>query len=81
MTSIYVLNFRAFGPLLYGSMYTWSLGNINVPEETFSGFPFNQYFIFFVLSILAVLNVIFVAYYFNKSMDQKKIPFKEASIK
>ena len=54
-------------------MYSWSLHNVNSREGNLSGFPVNQYFTFFMLSVFCVLNALFASR-FNRSMDFKKIP-------
>ena len=48
---------------MVGSIYSWSLTNIKGVEgnEKPLGFPFNQYFPFFVLSILSIVNTIFAS--------------------
>lgn len=47
-------------PTMVGSAFSWSLTNVKGVEgnENPSGFPLNQYFPFFVLSLLAILNAI-----------------------
>ena len=44
-------------PLAFGRLYSWSLANVKgVPVNNHPlGFPFDQYFSFFVMSILATL--------------------------
>ena len=54
-------------------MYSWSLHNIKTAEGNLSGFPLNQYFTYFILSICSVLNALFASR-FNRGMDFKKIP-------
>ena len=45
-------------PTLVGSTFSWSLTNIKGIEDNVKplGFPFNQHFPFFVLSVLSVIN-------------------------
>lgn len=54
---------RMIAPTLVGSSYSWSLSNIKGIEgnESSLGFPFNQYFPFFILSLGAILNCIGVS--------------------
>ena len=57
---------------MFGSIYSWSLRNIRTEEENMSGFPINQYFVFFTQSAIAVLAAIF-ARRFIKSVDSKQV--------
>ena len=62
------------GPTFLGSMYSWSLTNVKEVSENVNplGFPFNQYFSFFMLSITAFLIAI-PACRIPRSCDNKLI--------
>ena len=50
--------------MLFGNLFSWSLTNIKKNNGTDSlGFPFNEYFSFFVMSILGFISAA-VAYLF-----------------
>ena len=53
-------------------MYSWSLTNVKEVAENVNplGFPFNQYFSFFMLSIMAFL-ILIPAYKFPRKYDNK----------
>jgi len=61
-------------PTMVGSLYSWSLTNIKGVEgnEKPLGFPFNQYFPFFVLSILSIVNAV-MASKIPPSLDTKLV--------
>ena len=40
-------------PTAFGSMYSWSMTNINGSPHAL-GFPFNQYFVFYIQSLCAI---------------------------
>ena len=65
--------FRALGPVVFGSIFSWSLRNIKNVEgnKNALGFPFNQYFAFFVMSIISFFNMIFVSQ-FPERLNRKK---------
>ncbi|XP_057299998.1 uncharacterized protein LOC130630496 [Hydractinia symbiolongicarpus] len=54
---------RCVAPAVLGSLYSWSLTNIKrVSSSTDSiGFPFNQFFTFYVVSVLFILNSVFAS--------------------
>ena len=47
-------------PTMVGSLFSWSLTNIKGVKDNLNplGFPLNQYFPFFILSFLAIVNAI-----------------------
>ena len=76
------ISYRAISPTLFGSIFSWSLRNIKNVEgnENALGFPFNQYFAFFVMSLVSLFNVIYVSQFpislnFRKA-DEMKIKTK-----
>ena len=60
-------------PTMVGSIFSWSLTNIKGVEgnEKPLGFPLNQYFPFFVLSLIAILNAVLCSR-IPLSMDKSK---------
>ena len=54
---------RLVAPLLCGSLYSWSLKNIkgNDSNQNALGFPFNQFFAFYFLSIWSIIISVFTA--------------------
>lgn len=69
---------RTIAPSLFGSMYSWSLENTKDVEgnDEALGFPFNQYFPFFMLSLVSILNAFFASQ-LSASMDHKKTVIEE----
>ena len=65
--------FRALAPVVFGSIFSWSLRNIKDVEgnKNALGFPFNQYFAFFVMSILSFINMIYVSQ-FPERLNRKR---------
>ncbi|XP_057298969.1 uncharacterized protein LOC130629680 [Hydractinia symbiolongicarpus] len=65
---------RIIAPIAIGSIYSWSLTNIkDVSSNTDPiGFPFNQYFCFFILLLLFTSNAIFAST-LSPTLDNKKI--------
>ena len=54
---------RVTGPVILGRLYSWSLTNVNgVGRENALGFPFDDYFIFFVVSLLCVFAAVVARY-------------------
>ncbi|XP_057317141.1 uncharacterized protein LOC130662323 isoform X2 [Hydractinia symbiolongicarpus] len=53
---------RMIGPSLFGGLYSWSLTNkVGIEQNHHAiGFPFNQFFVFFLMSITGTLNAIMV---------------------
>lgn len=49
---------RTIAPSLFGSSYSWSLTNIKGIKDNKNalGFPLNQYFVFFLLSMTAFIT-------------------------
>ena len=47
-------------PVMVGSTFSWSLTNIKGIDDNVKplGFPFNQYFPFFVLSLISIINAV-----------------------
>ncbi|XP_057306352.1 uncharacterized protein LOC130644670 [Hydractinia symbiolongicarpus] len=72
---------RMAGPPLFGSIFSWSLKNVaNVEENKHPlGFPFNQYFAFYLLAILGLLIAVFVGTFPN-TVNYKKESRTEALI-
>jgi len=68
---------RALTVPMTGSIFAWSLTNVKSATENTDplGFPFNQYFTFFVLGCFAILNTLFI-YLLPESLDRKKIVTK-----
>jgi len=68
---------RAITVPMVGSIFGWSLTNVkNVTENTDAlGFPFNQYFAFFVLVIFGIFNTLFV-FLLPESLDKKLVVLK-----
>ena len=64
-------------PTMLGSLFSWSLTNIKGVEgnEKPIGFPFNQYFPFFVMSLIAIFNAVLCAKI--PSYMDKSIPLKQ----
>ncbi|XP_057303046.1 uncharacterized protein LOC130642346 [Hydractinia symbiolongicarpus] len=64
---------RSVAPTLFGSVFSWSLGNIKDVEDNENplGFPFNQYFTFYLLSFLSIFNAFF-ATQLPKLIDRKQ---------
>ena len=66
--------FIAIAPSLFGNVYSWSLTNVkkNPSNQNPTGFPFNQYFAFFLMSLLMLANVIVISR-LPKSLNSRKI--------
>ena len=64
-------------PIMVGSLFSWSLTNVKDVQSNKNplGFPFNQYFPYFFLSLLALSNAV-VALKLPSSLDKRK-PKKE----
>lgn len=64
---------RSIGPAFIGSIYTWSLTNIkDISSNTNPiGFPFNQYFSFYVLSLFYIIIGAFGSI-ISPALDKKK---------
>ncbi|XP_057305381.1 uncharacterized protein LOC130642307 [Hydractinia symbiolongicarpus] len=64
---------RSVAPTLIGSVFSWSLENIKNVEENKNplGFPFNQYFTFYILSFFSIFNAFFVTLLSGK-IDEKQ---------
>lgn len=54
---------RLVAPAILGSLYSWSLTNIKRVSSSSDpmGFPFNQYFTFYVVSVLYIINSVFAS--------------------
>ncbi|XP_057300510.1 uncharacterized protein LOC130633089 [Hydractinia symbiolongicarpus] len=63
---------RSVAPTLFGSLFSWSLENIKDVGENKNplGFPFNQYFTFYLLSIFSIFNAFFVTQ-LTRNIDRK----------
>ncbi|XP_065639994.1 uncharacterized protein LOC105845248 [Hydra vulgaris] len=61
---------RAIGPAIFGLSYSWSLSNI---EQHKLGFPFNQYFVFFLISIVCLLNGAYVYWLIPSTLNKRKV--------
>ncbi|XP_057308427.1 uncharacterized protein LOC130646269 isoform X1 [Hydractinia symbiolongicarpus] len=64
---------RMIAPSLFGTLFSWSLKNVTNIEENKHpfGFPFNQYFVFYLMSFIGILNAVFVGS-FPDSINYKK---------
>ena len=53
----YCFSYRSISPAALGHLFSWSLTNVKRVEENKHplGFPFNQYFTFFVISLFATV--------------------------
>ena len=71
-------HYRAIAPSLFGNVYSWSLTNIkgNPSNQHPKGFPFNQYFAFFMMSLVMLANVIAISR-LPKSLNRSKIVFED----
>ncbi|XP_057302263.1 uncharacterized protein LOC130636534 [Hydractinia symbiolongicarpus] len=65
---------RMIAPLIVGSTYSWSLKNILDVSSNSSpiGFPFDQHFSFYVLSLMSICNSFFASA-ISPTLDKKKI--------
>ena len=62
---------RLLSPSVNGALFSWSLSNVKGAGNADAlGFPFNQYFPFFVLSLFALFTVAF-GMFFPKSLDNQ----------
>ncbi|XP_065640005.1 uncharacterized protein LOC105847360 isoform X2 [Hydra vulgaris] len=61
---------RALGPTIFGISYSWSLSNL---DNHRLGFPFNQYFVFFLISIGCFLNCAYVYFFIPASLNKRKV--------
>ena len=54
---------RLITPLIFGSLYSWSLTNIKGlnGNENALGFPFNQFFPFYILSVCSIFIAVFTS--------------------
>ncbi|XP_057302264.1 uncharacterized protein LOC130636535 [Hydractinia symbiolongicarpus] len=64
---------RMIAPLIVGSTYSWSLKNIRDVSSNSNpiGFPFDQHFSFYVLSLMSILNSFFASR-ISTGLDKKK---------
>ena len=62
---------RLLSPTINGSLFSWSLTNVKgTGNPDALGFPFNQYFPFFVVSLFTLCSMVFVSF-FPKSLDSQ----------
>jgi len=62
---------RLFAPTAFGRLYSWSLTNVKGVHQDGLGFPFNQYFAFFVMGLLSIATAILVLFV-KTSLDETK---------
>ncbi|XP_057302548.1 uncharacterized protein LOC130636735 [Hydractinia symbiolongicarpus] len=69
---------RIIGPLIFGSTFSWSLKNIRDVSSNNNpiGFPFDQYFSFYVLSFMSILNSFFASRISTGLDKKKKVSFE-----
>merc|ERR1712080_51978 len=65
---------RTIAPTLCGSIYAWSLKEIKHVRGNVNpiGFPFNQFFVFFVLSLFCI-SIAIAAAFVPEKMNKKKV--------
>ncbi|XP_065640003.1 uncharacterized protein LOC124815304 isoform X2 [Hydra vulgaris] len=61
---------RALGPTIFGFSFSWSLSNID--QHKF-GFPFNQFFVFFLISIGCLLTCAYVYWFIPSTLNKRKV--------
>uniref|UniRef100_A0A7M5WZF7 Major facilitator superfamily (MFS) profile domain-containing protein n=2 Tax=Clytia hemisphaerica TaxID=252671 RepID=A0A7M5WZF7_9CNID len=69
---------RMIAPSMVGTLLTWSLHNVEIGTDNQNGadhtnamgFPFNHYFTFFVLSLIAFTNAI-IAFWIPSTLDNR----------
>ncbi|XP_065670983.1 uncharacterized protein LOC136089194 [Hydra vulgaris] len=61
---------RTLGPAIFGYAYSWSLLNIELRRL---GFPFNQYFVFFLISIGCLLNCAYIYWLIPSTLNKRKV--------
>ena len=66
--------FRLVAPTIFGRIFSWSLHNVRGVEgnEHPLGFPFNQYFSFFVMSIVGVICAL-ILLFIKEDNDNKTL--------
>lgn len=66
---------RTITPSLFGSLFSWSLDNVEktARHEQALGFPFNQYFAFFILAFCGIASACVCLYMPNSINFKKKI--------
>jgi len=62
---------RLFAPTAFGRLYSWSLTNVKGVHQDGLGFPFNQYFAFFIMGLLSIATAILVLFV-KTSLDETK---------
>jgi len=65
---------RIISPLVFGSLFTWSLQNVkrSMKDNNALGFPFNQYFIFILLSTFSLVASVIVIFLPKKLDNPRK---------
>ncbi|XP_065671079.1 uncharacterized protein LOC100205374 isoform X2 [Hydra vulgaris] len=58
---------RATGTACFGSTFSWSLSNI---KNNKLGFPFNQFFVFLLVTLVCFLNAAYVHFLIPKTLDK-----------
>ena len=78
---MFCICFRLVAPTIFGRIYSWSLHNVEGVEgnEHPLGFPFNQYFSFFVMSVAAVICVL-ILLLMKEDNDNKNLTERNHSI-
>ena len=71
---MFYICFRLVAPTIFGRMFSWSLQNVKGVEgnEHPLGFPFNQYFSFFVMSIVGVICAL-ILLFIKEDNDNKNL--------
>ena len=73
---MFYICFRLVAPTVFGRIFSWSLHNVKGVEgnEHPLGFPFNQHFSFFVMSIVGVICALILLFIKedngNKNIDE-----------
>ena len=66
--------FRSIAPFTFGTLFTWSLGNVNgvTTNQHPLGFPFNQHFTFLLMSVITFFVLILTYFIKNLEDDAKR---------
>ena len=78
---MFYICFRLVAPTVFGRIFSWSLRNVKGVEgnEHPLGFPFNQYFSFFVMSIVGVICAL-ILLFMKEDNDNKNLTERNHSI-
>ena len=71
---MFYICFRLVAPTIFGRIFSWSLHNVKGVEgnEHPLGFPFNHYFSFFVMSVVAVICTL-ILLFIKEDGDNKNL--------